>query len=289
MPNPTKSVLVTGASRGIGGAIARYLAREGMSVLAGVRAVEDGEALEAQGGGRIRSVRLDVASDESIVAAAGEVDRITAGAGLDGLVNNAGVGGSGPLEHVTRAQLEQQFRVNLFGAVLVTKAVLPQLRQAKGRIVNIGAANARLSIPLMGVLSSTKFALEAITDALRVELRRSGVRVCLVEPGMTYADQDKPGFAKSLDEDFEAVMRTIPEAHHAYYRPALERQRDFNRSMLDRAGPPEQVARCVQRALTARRPRARYWAGSDAKLSGFLGRLAPAPLRDALWGRISGL
>ena len=105
MSRTTKSVLVTGASRGIGRATALYLARAGMSFLAGVRAVEDGESLEARGNGCITSVVLDVASDESVAAAAQEVERVTAGTGLDGLVNNAGVGGSYPLEHVTRAQL----------------------------------------------------------------------------------------------------------------------------------------------------------------------------------------
>lgn len=258
MSGTTKSVLVTGASRGIGRATALYLARAGMSVLAGVRAVGDGESLEAQGRGRVTSIVLDVASEASLATAAREVERLTADAGLDGLVNNAGVGGSGPLEHVTRAQLEQQFRVNLFGAVLTTRAVLPLLRMAKGRIVNIGAANARLAMPFMGVLSSTKFALEGMTDALRVELRRSGIRVCLVEPGMTYADADRPRFAKSLEADFATALQAIPEEQHGYYRPALERARDFNRSMLERASPPESVARCILHALTARRPRTRY-------------------------------
>ncbi len=289
MSRATRSVLITGASRGIGRATALHLARARMFVLAGVRSVEDGESLEAQGNGRIKSVLLDVTSDESVAAAAQEAERLTCGAGLDGLVNNAGVGGTCPLEHVTRGQLEQQFQVNLFGVVLTTKAVLPLLRTAKGRIVNVGAANARLAIPLVGVLSSTKFALEGMTDALRVELRRSGIRVCLVEPGMTYADADKPRFAKRLAGDLATALQAIPEEHWGYYQSALERARDFNRSMLERARPPERVAWCIGHALTAPRPRARYWCGLDGKLACFVGLLAPPSLRDALWRRITEL
>ena len=288
MSRTHKTVLVTGASRGIGRATARYLSRAGMTVFAGVRASRDGEALEGEGDG-IQSVAIDIASDESVARAAQEIEDLTAGRGLVGLVNNAGVGGSGPLEYVTREQLEHQFGVNVFGTLLTTQAFLPQLRRAKGRIINIGASNARLSIPLMGVLSATKFALEGLTDALRVELRRSGIRVCLIEPGMTYSDEDKPLFAESLDDDFTKALQTIPDEHQDYYRAALERARDFNRSMLDRANPAETVARCVERALTSRRPRARYWSGLDGKLGGWVGHWAPAPVRDALWGRIQGL
>ena len=136
-------------------------------------------------------------------------------------MNNAGVATPGPLEHVTREELEAQFRVNLFGAVLTTKAFLPLIERAKGRIVNVGAANARLAMPLMGVLSATKFALEAITDALRVELRRTGIRVSLVEPGMTYAEADKQAFGDHLLGELDAAPRAPARG-----RPPLLRARD---------------------------------------------------------------
>jgi NAD(P)-dependent dehydrogenase (short-subunit alcohol dehydrogenase family) len=133
------TVLVTGASRGIGRAVALHLAGAGLRVFAGVRKREDGEGLAAAGAG-IEPVALDVTADASIEEARRHVCDATGGNGLLGLVNNAGVATPGPLEHVTRGELEAQFGVNLFGAVLVTRAVLPLLRQARGRIVNVGAA-----------------------------------------------------------------------------------------------------------------------------------------------------
>jgi NAD(P)-dependent dehydrogenase (short-subunit alcohol dehydrogenase family) len=282
-------VLVTGASRGIGRAIALELAGAGLSVFAGVRRAEDGRRLEEAAPGRVRSLALDVADDASIEAARREVEAATGEQGLAGLVNNAGVATPGPLAHVTRAELEAQFRVNLFGALLTTRALLPLLARAGGRIVNVGAANARLALPLMGVLSATKFALEAASDALRVELRRSGIRVALVEPGMTYAEEDKEGFAAHLAAELHAALARLPEDARDYYAPAFARLRAFNGSALSRAAPPERVARAVLHALTARRPRARYWCGLDAKVAALVGRFAGAGLRDAIWRRTLGL
>ncbi len=289
MENAPGSVLVTGASRGIGLATAIHLASAGMSVFGGVRRPEDGERLEQAVRGRIRGVVLDVTDDASIEAARRLVEAAVGAQGLAGLVNNAGVATPGPLEHVTREELEAQFRVNLFGAVLTTKAFLPLIERAKGRIVNIGAANARLAIPLMGVLSATKFALEAITDALRVELRRTGIRVALVEPGMTYAEADKQAFRDHLLGELDAALERLPENARLYYAPAMERLRALTTSALSRAAPPETVARRVHHALTARRPRARYWCGLDAKTAAVVGRLASPGLRDVVWRRATGL
>ena len=289
MENASGSVLVTGASRGIGRATAIHLASAGMSVFGGVRRPEDRERLEEAVRGRIRGVVLDVTDDASIEAARSQIEAAVGAQGLAGLVNNAGVATPGPLACVTREELEAQFRVNLFGPVLTTKAFVPLLERAKGRIVNIGAANARLAMPLMGVLSATKFALEAITDVLRVELRRTGIRVALVEPGMTYAEADKQAFGDHLLGELDAALERLPEDARLYYAPALERLRALTLSALSRAAPPETVARHVHHALTARRPRARYWCGLDGKAAGLLGRLASPGLRDAVWRRATGL
>jgi len=289
MENAPGSVLVTGASRGIGRATAIHLAHAGMSVFGGVRRPEDGERLEDAVRGRIRSVLLDVTDDASIDAARRQVEGAVGAQGLAGLVNNAGVATPGPLEHVTREELEAQFRVNLFGPILITKTFLPLLERAKGRIVNVGAANARLAMPLMGVLSATKFGLEAFGDALRVELRRKGIRVSLVEPGMTYAEADKKAFGDHLRAELDAALERLPEDARRYYAPAMERLRALTRSALSRAAPPETVARRVHHALTARRPRARYWCGLDAKTAAVVGRLASPGLRDAVWRRAIGL
>src|SRR5439155_13688998 len=142
-----------------------YLANAGMSVFAGVRKREDGARLEEEGRGRIHSVLLDVTDDESIEIARREVERAVGPSGLAGLVNNAGIGGFCPLEHVAREHIEQQFQVNFYGVVLTTKTFLPLLRRAKGRVVNVGGGGAgRVAIPLMGVGCATKFAIEGMTD-----------------------------------------------------------------------------------------------------------------------------
>ncbi len=284
------SVLITGASRGIGRATALYLARMGLSVFAGVRRPEDGARVEAESDGQVRHVLLDVSDDASIARALEEVEAAVGAAGLSGLVNNAAGGFGGPLEHVTRAELEQIFAVNFHGVVLTTRAFLPLLRRAKGRIVNVGGGGAGcLAIPLMGVGCASKFAIEGMTDALRMELRRTGVRVSLVEPGMTYADADKPIFRAAMNADFDRALARIPDSQKNHYGPALDRLRSFNGSFLDRAAPPEVVARRIHHALTARRPHSRYWCGGETLLGAGLARLAPARVRDAIWGRITGL
>ena len=295
------SVLVTGTSRGIGRATALYLARSGCFVFAGVRKPRDGAAIEAEGGEHVRSVLLDVTDDQSIADAVQAVERIldpgptgsngaTGGGGLDGLVNNAAGGSGGPLEHATRRDLEDTFAVNFHGVVLTTKAFLPLLRRAKGRVVNIGGGGAGcMAIPLMGVGCASKYAIEGMTDALRIELRGVGIKVSLIEPGMTYSDRDKSVFRESMNAEFDRAQSRVPDDQKGHYGPALERLREFNLSFLERASPPDTVARQIHRALTTRRPRARYLCGNETKLGVALSRLAPSAIRDAVWGRITGL
>jgi len=294
-PNPDPwttgtAVLITGASRGIGRATALYLVGAGLPVFAGVRQPSDSAKLVAVGGRRIRSLRLDVTDDESIAAARDEVDAIVGPRGLGGLVNNAAGGRGGPLEHVTRNDLEQIFAVNFHGVVLTTNAFLPLLKRGRGRIVNVGGGgSAVLAIPLMGAGSATKYAIEGMTDCLRVELRRLGIRVSLVEPGMTYAEADKSIFRAAMDADFDRALSRIPDDQKSHYGPALQRLREFNGSFLDRAAPPEVVARRIHHALTARRPRARYWCGREGKLAVAISRVGTSWMRDAIWGRVTGL
>ncbi len=284
------AVLITGASRGIGRATALYLARAGLSVFAGVRWSPDAASVEAEGEGRVRGVLLDVTNDDSIASARDEVERLVGPAGLGGLVNNAAAGFGGPLEHVTRPDLEQLFGVNFHGVVLVTCAFLPLLRRAGGRIVNVGGGGAGcLAIPLMGVGCASKYAIEGMTDALRLELRKVGIKVSLIEPGMTYSEADKPIFRESMNADFDRALSRVPDDQKSHYGPALERLRAFNGSFLDRAAPPEAVARRIHHALTARRPRTRYWCGRETRLAAALSRLATTAVRDAVWGRITRL
>src|SRR5688500_10451554 len=172
------TVVVTGASSGIGEAPARMLAQRGLDVLAGVRKDADAERV----GGlhdRVEAVKVDVADEASVAALAERVGD----AGLAGLVNNAGISVSGPLEFVPLEEWRRQLEVNVIGQVAVTQALLPALRRARGRIVNIGSVGGRVAIPLLSPYNASKFALEGITDSLRRELRPLGVHVAIVEPG----------------------------------------------------------------------------------------------------------
>src|SRR6185312_17014126 len=199
------SVLITGGSRGIGRATALRLARAGWEVHATVRRAEDGEALVAEGGEAIAVHRLDVASAEQIAALEGQLPER-----LDAVVNNAGIVVSGPLESLSAEQLREQFDVNVTGAVLVTNLVLPRLRVSRGRVVFVSSVSGRVSTPMTGAYNASKYALEALADALRVEVRPWHIGVVLVEPGSV--DTDIWRLADQSADETEAAMT---DAHRA--------------------------------------------------------------------------
>ncbi len=242
----------------------------------------------------VEGVPIDVTDDASIEAACAIVAQARGDDGLDGMVYCAAAspapGSSGPMEHVTRESLRHVFEVNTIGMAVTIRAFAPLVRRARGRIVILGGGGSGvMAMPLMGAGSATKFAVEAMSDALRIELRRSGVRVSVVEPGMTYAGTDRAAFRRDMHADLDAVRAAIPEAQQSYYLPVIETQRRFLESWLERSAPPETVARQIHHALTSRRPRARYWCGWESKMALFLSRISSSRMRDALWGRIMGL
>lgn len=178
-----RAVVVTGASTGIGEATALRFDRRGWQVFAGVRSQTDAERLTAQAGSRLRTVMLDV-TDEQMVGAAADTIRSAVGrGGLAGVVNNAGVALGGPVEYLPLEEWRRQLEVNVLGQIAVTKAMMPMIRQGRGRIVFIGSISGRVAAPMMGPYSASKFALEAIAETLRHELRPWGIRVVLIEPG----------------------------------------------------------------------------------------------------------
>jgi NAD(P)-dependent dehydrogenase (short-subunit alcohol dehydrogenase family) len=278
-----RAVLITGASTGIGRACAEQLDHVGFDVLAGVRRDSDADALRSAASERLRPLLLDVTDGDSIAAALGTVDEV-APAGLAGLVNNAGIGIGGPLELLTTDEWRRQFEVNLFGAVAVTQATLPALRRARGRIINITSIGGRLATPFLAPYSASKFALEAVTDSLRQELRPFGVEVVAIEPGAVATPiWDK---ARASSDELTASM---PADGLELYRTSIEALRKAI-SDSERAGiPPQQVAAAVAHALTARRPRTRYVIGRDAKTRLALSRLLPTRVMDRLVARVLGL
>ena len=278
-----KAVVITGASSGIGRACALLLARQQLRVFAGVRKPRDADALRAEGGGAIVPIEIDVTDDATIAAAVRKVRAELDGRGLDGLVNNAGIGASGPVEYMRAEVLRRQFDVNVFGQIAVIQAFLPLIRQARGRIVNMGSVGGQITIPFGGALCASKSAFASLSDALRLELRPYGIHVCLIEPGSIRT----PAVDKTLG-DVEAVIRALPPEGAARYGDKL---REFNRRAYAResnGSPPEVVAEAVHHALTARRPRVRYPVGADARTLVTLPRVLPDRVLDLARLRMLG-
>lgn len=273
-----KSVLVTGASSGIGEASALHLAHKGFRVFAAARRLDCLKVLEGLARGRIVPLALDVTDGSSIEAAMNEIG--AAGAPLYGLVNNAGVSVTGPIEEVPIDDWRRQFETNVFGAVAMIKAVLPQMREAKeGRIVNIGSITGRIASPFFGAYAASKHALEGLNDALRRETRPFGVRVSLIRPGFIntpFGEQEQEGLARVAEGGGPySVMARKFKDWHAKGHP-------------DGASPNE-VAETVYQALTAAHPRSRYTVPVRYMGAIFLRDAAPASIADRVLERVTGL
>lgn len=274
------NVLVTGSSTGIGRECALRLAREGFRVFAGVRREEDAVSLREAAGPALTPIFLDVTEAGSIAAAHAEVAAATGDGGLAGVVNNAGIVVAGPLELLPLEAFRRQLEVNLTGMLAVTQAFLPQVRAARGRIVNIGSISGRIAYPLEGPYSASKFAVEALSDSLRRELAQWGIRVALVNPGPV----DTPIWEKSL-ASARALEEHLDPAGRELYQPLVEAVLREVRKSMENAVPAARVADAVVHALTAGRPRVRYWVGRGIGLAALAARLLPDRLWDALIAR----
>jgi NAD(P)-dependent dehydrogenase (short-subunit alcohol dehydrogenase family) len=282
------TALITGASTGIGEATALRLAGAGWTVLAGVRSTEAGEKLVAKApAGRIQPLTLDVTDFEQIREAAGHVSEL-GGAGesspgrLDALVNNAGIGYGGPLELLHPDDLRKQFDVNVLGQVAVTQALLPALRAAQGRIVFMSSVGGRVAMAFTAPYAASKHAIEALGDALRVELASSGVQVALVEPGSVAT----PIWDKARESGEQVVVP--PELQKEYGRVPAAMDKVLQ-DTAKRGVPAEQVAQTIERALTARRMKSRYVVGRDARAMIIARRLLPDHVFDRVAKRALGV
>ena len=265
------TVLVTGAARGIGRATALRLAANGWDVLAGVRRAEDGEALRTTGGGRITPIVLDVTDAEQVAALPGALP-----ARLDAIVNNAGIVVSGPIEGVPLDDLRRQLEVNVVGQVAVTQAVLPRLRESRGRVVFVSSLSGRISTPMTGAYNASKFALEGLADAMRMELRPWGIHVVLIEPAQTDTDMWREADG-ALDESVAALS----PGHRELYARHIEGARRMIPRSQKLASPVDGVAAAIERALTTSRPRARYVVGAAPRIQGALAQVTPTRVLDA--------
>jgi NAD(P)-dependent dehydrogenase (short-subunit alcohol dehydrogenase family) len=266
------AVLVTGASRGIGRSIASRLATSGWDVVAGVRTEGDAATIAAIDP-RISPVRLDV-TDTAQIAALDD----TLPDHLDAVVNNAGIFLPCPVEALGADDLlRRQFDVNVIGAIAVTRAVLPRLRRSQGRIVFISSVNGRVSFPLFGGYSASKFALEAAADALRMELRPWNVGVIVVRPGET--DTDIWHTIEARVEHGALAMPVEQRDLYARHWTGLTKMIPIGQKLT---APPEKVAGVVEKALTVRRPKARYAVGLATELQVVMLTMLPAFMCDRL-------
>ncbi len=250
-------------------------------MLAGVRKPDDGDALVAAGGERVVPILLDVTDAAQIARATERVGEI-APSGLDALVNNAGIGYGGPLELTPIDGLRDQFEVNVLGPVALTQAMLPALRRARGRVVFVSSVGGRVAMAFTAPYAASKHAIEAIGDALRVELRSSNVQVALIEPGSVATPiWDK---SRAQGEGLSVPVELTEQYGHvsAAMNKVLE---DTERRGIS----PERVAETIEQALTARRMKARYLIGRDAKAMLLVKRLLPDHVFDRVARRALGV
>lgn len=257
------------------------LAQDGFTVFAGVRREANGQRLQ-EAAPAILPVLLDITDATQMERATSTIAAVSGR--LDGLVNNAGIGVTGPLEYVPLDALRRQFEVNVFGAVAMTQAVLPLLRRAKGRVVNVGSVGSWITMPFGGPLCASKHAIRSINDALRMELRPWDIRVALIEPSSiaTPAVDKVEADAARLLED---MGRDGRELYRRRYRTMVD-----NAVRRERQGSdPSVVARAIRYALTARRPKARYPVGKHSRPMSTMARILPQHTLDALRLRVLGI
>jgi NAD(P)-dependent dehydrogenase (short-subunit alcohol dehydrogenase family) len=274
-------VVVTGASTGIGRATALLLDKLGFRVFAGVRKSVDGDALGELSSERLEPLLLDVTDEEMVTAAVARV-KAASSRGLYGLVNNAGLSLNGPLELVDVPAMQQLLDVNVLGVLTVTKAFLPLLRRGRGRIVNVSSGHGLLAIPDKSVYAASKFAVQAISDSLRVELLPFGVQVSTVVVGKVETE-----VLGKIEASRQELLASAPPEKVNLYRPLLEY---FDAEVKNLPSiPAEQAAAVLTRALTDTKPKRRYLVGPGARKMSVLSHL-PAGLRDlmlakAIYGR----
>lgn len=258
---------------------ATRLAAHGFDVLAGVRKAEDGKSLQEDSGGRIRPVILDVTDQ-------GHIDALQKSLpdALDGVVNNAGIVVGGPVEAVNATELRRQFEVNVVGQMAVTQAALPSIRKGRGRIVFVSSLSGRISTPMTGAYNASKFALEALADALRVEMRPWRIPVVLIEPAQTDTDM-----WRTADRQLEDTVAALAPDHVELYRKHIDGQRQSIPRSQKMAAPPEAVAAVIEKALTTNRPKARYVVGTAPRIMGMIGRSMPPRLADPLIAAATGV
>ncbi len=292
MVSPNGHILVTGTSTGIGRACALRLAQEGFAVWAGVQTTEEATSIEQAGASSpiaIRSIQLDVTDFSSIRAAEEKIRSHAGDEGLCGLVNNAGICVVGPVEFISMEDWRRQLDVNFFGVIAVTQTMLPLLRIHNARradwgsrIVNMGSITGEISTPLFGAYSASKFALWAMNDALRLELRPEGMHVSLIVPGTIQSE-----IWRKEKECVAAIKADSPAREH--YGALIDNVTGYVFGCAEQALPAERVADAVQRCFTSAKPRIQYRVGWEAQVGSRAKKFTPDRLFDFLLARKLGV
>ncbi len=276
-----RTVLVTGATAGIGRLVALRLAERGLKVIATGRREERLVSLAQEAGDHdLHGLRLDVTNAESIREVAEQVDELTGGRGIDVLINNAGYGMAAPMIETTDADMRHQFETNVFGLMAVTRAFVPaMMKRGSGRVINVSSIGGLIAFPMFGAYTASKHAVEAISDALRLELAGFGIQVSVIEPGPI-----KTEFA-------ETTMSHVDRYSDASspFAAVYERAQEMKKQTDAQSVSPECVARAIEHAIFARRARSRYIMPLTGRLFVFLYKLIPEALIDFAKRRMLGL
>lgn len=271
------TILVTGASTGIGRFAAKVLAKRGYTVLAGVRTRAAQVELSSwdAGPGRIQVCHLDITCEEQIDAAVHLAEKTVSPEVPFFLLNNAGITVPGPIEFVALEDLRKAFEVNLIGQLAMVQAFLPLIRRSRGRIVQVSSAMGRLAMPLSGPYAASKYALEGLMDSLRRELHRSGVKVCLLEPGSV-----RSAIWRKIDAQADDIERRLPAEARQRYEGVAKVMSVLWKKAEAEAVSPAAVARALVHALESRSPKARYPVGTDARLIALMSVFLPGRALD---------
>jgi NAD(P)-dependent dehydrogenase (short-subunit alcohol dehydrogenase family) len=279
-----KRVLVTGTSTGIGRATALYLDQLGYNVIGTVRKESDAQSLQEAASARMRTIFLDVTDANSITQFQEALEKELGDGGLWGVVNNAGVGFSSPLEIVPLEKLRWLFEVNLFGLLAVTQVCLPYLRREQGRIVNVSSTASIMGAPFHGPYSSAKRGLNALSDALRLEVRPFGIQVSVIICGAV-----KTPIWETGGENAGHIWAGQPPEKQALYGLRYGQLGDYFQEIGDKGVPPEEAAQIIASALTSSRAKYTYYVGSDARLYRVFNKVIPDRLRDWIILRTIGI
>jgi len=270
-------IVVTGASTGMGAATAKELARRGFHVLAGVRRDADADTLRAEGIEGLEPHILDITVDSDVTAIADRVARDPLRRPLRALINNAGIAINAPVETLPLTEWRRQFEVNLFGHIAMTQALLPSLLSSSGTVVNISSIGGKFALPTYGAYAGSKFALEAVSDALRREVSDAGIKVVVVEPGAVKTEMAARGIATA--QGLKADMTATQLARYGDLAAAVAAQA---RSFTDTGVSAEHAAKVIAKAATASHPRTRYTIGRDAAILVRVTRVASDRVLDRI-------